>query len=113
MRIATRFSEKAIPYTGVELRPHFLLTELELKGSAIAAFIGPCRVETEHLVDWEDRLAHDRIEARSMMHFIGEFFGAGLREGVLLQRLFMSIVGQVVDERLEKAGLPDRVRRDG
>jgi hypothetical protein len=77
------------------------------------AFIGPCRVETDQLVDWEDRLAHDRIEAREMVHFLGEFFGAGLREGVLLQRLFMSIVGQSVDERLESAGLTDRVRRDG
>ncbi|HUP58131.1 MAG TPA: DUF366 family protein [Bdellovibrionota bacterium] len=86
-------------YTGQELRPHFLLTELGLKGSALGSFIGPCRVATEHLVDWEDRLASDRIEARSMVHFIGEFFGAQLREGVVLQRLLMAIMGETLNER--------------
>jgi hypothetical protein len=100
-------------YTGVELRPHYLLTELGLPGSAVGAFIGPCRVETEHLVDWEDRLAHDRIEAREMVHFLGEFFGASLREGVLRQRLFMATLGQSLNERLRAAGRPERLLRSG
>jgi hypothetical protein len=49
-----------------------------------------------------------------MVHFIGEFFGMGLREGVFLQRLFMSTLGELVNETLishGKAG--DLVRRDG
>jgi hypothetical protein len=86
------------PYTGVELRPHFLLQELGLKGSGIGIFTGPCRVQTEHLVDWEDRLAHDRIEARSMIHFIGEFFGMSLNEGVLTQRFLMALMSEVLNE---------------
>jgi hypothetical protein len=112
--LATLFSKTERTYTGPELRPHFLLTELGLKGSAIGAFIGPCRVETDHLVDWEDRLAHDRIEAKWMVHFIGEFFGLGLHEGVVVQRLFMSLLGEVVNEHLIKAGRAgDIVRRSG
>src|SRR6188472_3959842 len=95
--LAIQFSKTERAYTGVELRPHFLLTELGLKGSALGAFIGPCQVKTEHLVDWEDRLAADRIEARSMVHFIGEFFGASLREGVILQRLLMAIMGETLN----------------
>lgn len=78
-------------YTGIELRPHFLLEKLALRGNAVGAFIGPCRVETQHLVDWEDRLAKDFIEARSMVHFMGEFFGWDLREGVFLQRLITAL----------------------
>ena len=78
-----------------------MLTELGLKGSGIASFIGPCAVKTEHLVDWEDRLAKDRIEAKQMVHFIGEFFGMGLREGVLLQRLFMAAMGDSIREQLD------------
>ena len=110
----TLFSKTERPYTGVELRPHFLLTELGLKGSAIGAFIGPCQVQTEHLVDWEDRLAHDRIEARWMVHFIGEFFGMGLREGVFLQRLLMASLGELANDHLLKAGRAgDLVKRDG
>lgn len=107
--LATLFSKAERTYTGVELRPHFLLTELGLKGSAIGAFIGPCHVQTEHLVDWEDRLAQDRIDARWMVHFIGEFFGMGLREGVFAQRLLMSVMGEVVNEQLGALG----VRRSG
>jgi hypothetical protein len=106
MTFATLFSPQERPYTGPELRPHFLLTELGLKGSALGAFIGPCRVQTEHLVDWEDRLANDRIEARLMVHFIGEFFGATLREGVLRQRLFMALVQQTLNERLPAGKAP-------
>jgi uncharacterized protein len=108
--LATLFSKVVRAYTGVELRPHFLLSELGAKGSALCAFIGPCSVRTEHLVDWEDRLAGDRIEAKWMVHFIGEFFGASLREGVLLQRLFVSILGESLSARLEGRA---RVRRDG
>ncbi|MCM2278202.1 MAG: DUF366 family protein [Oligoflexia bacterium] len=114
MRISTVFSKQERAYTGEELRPHFLLTELGLKGSGIGAFVGACRVRTEHLVDWEDRLAADRIEARWMVHFIGEFFGAsGLREGVLLQRLFMSILCDEINARLLGSGAGELCRRDG
>ncbi|MCM2323241.1 MAG: DUF366 family protein [Oligoflexia bacterium] len=113
MMMTTVFSKAERAYTGVELRPHFLLSELGLKGSGIGAFIGPCRVSTEHLVDWEDRLAADRIEARWMVHFIGEFFGTpALREGVLLQRLLMAILCDEVNARLLTVGA-SRCRREG
>ncbi|OFZ21648.1 MAG: hypothetical protein A2X94_07815 [Bdellovibrionales bacterium GWB1_55_8] len=108
--LEAHFSTKDRAYTGKELRPHFLLTELGLRGSGIGAFVGPCRVETEHLVDWEDRLAEDRIEAARMVHFIGEFFGMGLREGVLLQRLFMASLGDSLNVLLPEA---NRLRREG
>ena len=85
--ITTLFQDVTRTYTGQELRPHYLLAEMGIRGSGIGAFVGPCQVATQHLVDWEDRLANDRIEAESMLHFIGEFFGATLKEGVLLQRL--------------------------
>lgn len=111
--LVTEFSKAERTYTGVELRPHFLLTELGLKGSAVGAFIGPCRVQTEHLVDWEDRLAHDRIEAAWMVHFIGEFFGMGLREGVFAQRLLMSLMGEVANEHLKRPEFKGPISRSG
>jgi len=106
MNFQVVFSDRPRPYTGVELRPHFLLSEMGIKGSAIGAFIGPCRVETQHLVDWEDRLVSDRIEARLMVHLIGEFFGMTLREGVWAQRLIVAILKDQVDGHL-------KVRREG
>ncbi len=94
MKFAIVFSQAERAYTGPELRPHFLLQEFELRGSALGAFVGPCEVKTEHLVDWEDRIEHDFIQAKSMVHFIGEFFGSSLREGVFAQRLLMGIIAQ-------------------
>jgi uncharacterized protein len=88
----TFFSKQNRAYTGKELRPHFLLSTFGLRGSAVGAFCGPCKVETEYLVDWEDRLKKDFIEAQLMLHFIGEFFGVSLQEGVLIQRLFMALM---------------------
>ncbi len=100
--------EERLDYTGRELAPHYLLSRFRLEGSTLAAFRGSCKVETEHLVDWEDRLANDRIEAREMVHFLGEFFGWGLREGVFAQRLLMA----VAFEELLKAGVKN-AWRDG
>lgn len=97
-------------YTGAELRPHYLLTELGVRGSGLAAFVGPCRVQTSHLVDWEDRLAGDRIESKRMVHFMGEFFGLPIRAGVLAQRLLMALMAECLADRLP-AG--ERVRRSG
>jgi hypothetical protein len=104
-------SSKERAYTGQELRPHFLLQELGLKGSGIGVFTGACHVKTEHLVDWEDRLGNDRIEAVRMLHFIGEFFGMSLNEGVLTQRFFMATLADVLNEDLLKA--PARITRKG
>jgi hypothetical protein len=98
--LSVHYATEKLTYTGVELRPHFLLQKFGLKGSAVAAFRGPCQVETVHLVDWEDRLANDRIEATEMVHFLGEFFGPTLREAVLAQRLFMAILGESLREKI-------------
>ncbi len=96
MRITTKWLDEPRAYTGPELRPHFLLEKLRIEGSAVAAFAGPCEVKTDDLVDWEDRLANDFIRSKLMVHFLGEFFGISLVEGVLYQRLFMAIAGQEI-----------------
>lgn len=101
-QLKTSFSKEQWTYTGSELRPHFLLSQLGLKGSALGAFIGPCHVDRDHLIDWEDRLSiqdeSSEIHAESMVHFIGEFFGITLREGVWLQRLFIACIKDVLEE---------------
>jgi hypothetical protein len=101
--ISFLISDRERKYTGVELRPHFLLQELGLKGSGIGIFTGACEVKTEHLVDWEDRLANDKIQARSMIHFIGEFFGMSLNEGVLTQRFLMATMADILNDELAAA----------
>lgn len=90
--LKTHFSKKEITYRGPELSPHFVLSQFKIEGSALVCWKGPAQVKTEDLVDWEDRLASDSIRAAQMLHFLGEFFGLTLREGVWLQRTLVSIV---------------------
>ena len=86
----TLYSKTPLSYLGPELRPHFILSHFKIEGSALVVFRGPCEVVTEHLVDWEDRLQNDSIRAREMVHFLGEFFGITLKEGIWIQRLLVS-----------------------
>jgi len=101
------FDPNERPYE--KLYPHFARREYGLRGDAIVAFVGPCRVCGDELVDWEDRLAGDFIAAASMLHFVAEHFGVSLREAVLRQRLLASLVRDAVGE-----AAPDvSTRRDG
>ena len=98
MPIVTSFSKQERTYTGTELRPHFLLTEMGIKGSAIVAFIGGCWVKTDSMVDWEDRMEGDYIQAKWMVHLIGEFFNMPLMQGVVMQRLIMALLAETLNE---------------
>lgn len=82
--------EKDFQYCGPELRAHFILQNTGIEGNALVAYQGPCDVKTDHLVDWEDRLAADSIKAKKMIHILGEFFGVTLIEGVWIQRLLVA-----------------------
>ncbi|OFZ78633.1 MAG: hypothetical protein A3K03_01415 [Bdellovibrionales bacterium RIFOXYD1_FULL_44_7] len=113
MSVKVSFSKEQMLYSGKELRPHFLLSKFAMKGTSVLAFCGPCGVKTEHLVDWEDRLENDYIEARLMVHFLGEFFGASLREAVVMQRLFMSIAAEQINLVLEDTNKRSFIRRIG
>ena len=105
--LSTYFHPEDLNYGGTELRPHFILSKFKVEGSALAAFIGSCHVKTENLVDWEDRLMNDFIKAKSMIHFLGEFFGITLKEGVWIQRLIVS----EIHARLLSRGI--HIRREG
>jgi hypothetical protein len=109
-RVLEETVAKPITYTGRELRSHWGLERTGVYGSLITAFVGPCDVPTAHLVDQEDRLANDHIRAKSMLHFIGEFYGTNLEAGVLYQRLFINWAETLLNKRLE-AGV--RVVRSG
>lgn len=105
--VKTFVDPKPRPYHGPELRPHFILSQYKIEGSAVVAFRGPCDVKTDHLVDWEDRLANDSIKAKEMIHFLGEFFGITLKEGIWIQRLLVSESASIL------SSMGAKVLRDG
>lgn len=102
VELKTKVLDDTLAYSGKELRPHFILEKTGLEGSALIAFAGPCQVANEHLVDWKDRLEGEWIGAASMLHLLGEFFGATLAEGVLFQRL---AVASLYERLVQNPGL--------
>jgi hypothetical protein len=105
--VTTHFDDGERPYT--ELHGHFAFKNFGIAGDAAVAFVGPCDVEGERLVDLADKRAGEKIKAARMLHFIVEHFGVPLAEAVWRQRLFAAIVCEEVSARAPKAS----VRREG
>lgn len=90
----THFATIPINYTGRELRSHWLLDTLGMRGDACAGFRGPCRVELSEMVDKADVARGVGIEAREMLHFLCEFFDPDLPKTILRQRLLVAIAAE-------------------
>lgn len=105
--VKTYFDHAERLYT--ELYGHFALKNFGVAGDAIVAFIGPCDVGTENLVDLEDQRAGAKIVAARMLHFVVEHFGLALAEAIWRQRLLAAIVLEEVRQRAPQGPL----RREG
>jgi len=107
--VLTHFAEHEIPYTGAELRSGWLRETFGVEGDAIAAFIGPCDVAPEHMVDLADRAAGAKIFSRRMLHFIAEHADPDLERAVLRQRLLIAIALECI----HRGPRAIEVRREG
>jgi hypothetical protein len=81
------------------LRSGWVARATGFAGDAAAGFLGPCRVETEDLVDLEDARQGAFIEAAEMAHVIVEHFGCPLGVAVLRQRLLVCILCEILLEK--------------
>ena len=95
----TKFIEEEIKYIGSQLAPHWIYKNYKIQGDAIVAFVGECEVKLTEMVDIEDVINNEPIYSKLMLSFISEQFGIGLTEGVLRQRLLMSIIKELLEER--------------
>ncbi|NIT36596.1 MAG: DUF366 family protein [candidate division Zixibacteria bacterium] len=105
--IKAHFDAAERPYA--ELYGHYAYKNFGISGDAIVAFIGPCEVRGEDLVDLADRQAGAEIVAARMLHFIVEHFGLALGEVIWRQRVLAAIVFEEVLRRAPAAAL----RREG
>ena len=95
----TLFIEKEIKYIGSQLAPHWIYKNFKLQGDAIVAFCGECKVDLTEMVDIEDVINNEPIYSKYMLSFISEQFGIGLIEGVLRQRLLITIIKELLEQR--------------
>ena len=103
----TLFIDKEIKYTGSELSPHWIYKNFKLRGDSIVAFIGEVEVMLSEMVDIEDVINNEPIYSKKMLNFIIEQYDISLIGMVYAQRLFVSIIKEVLEEHNIK------VQRDG
>lgn len=92
----SRFLETVEQYDGSQLVSLRNYLKHGLLGDSVIAWIGPCDVHLDHMVDGEDLVAHSRICGSSMLHFVIETFDTSLMAAVGLQRLLTCIVREQI-----------------
>lgn len=88
----SKFLETREKYDGAQLTSLRNYLTHGILGDSIVAWVGPCDISMEHMVDGEDLLEKAAITGSMMLHFIIEKFDSNLYFAVGLQRLFASIV---------------------
>lgn len=92
-----RVLDDTFPYTGRELRSGWVREKTKIEAGGVAvAWIGPCRVETEDLVDIDDARDGAYIEAARMAHVVAEHEACPLQAAVLRQRLLVCILSEAL-----------------
>ncbi|MCK6600123.1 MAG: DUF366 family protein [Bdellovibrionaceae bacterium] len=96
----TKWISKNLTYDGTQLRPLFAYENFKISGNSIVSWVGPCDISFENMKDLEDVVAGSAIRGSKMLHFIIEVFHQNIFSGVCLQRLFASIVKDIVNQEL-------------
>lgn len=105
----TRLLDQKIRYDGSQLRSGWIAETAGLSGDAAVAFLGPCEVAPEHMVDRVDLEAGARISSPRMVHFLVEHPGLDLAHITTRQRLFMALALEWLNANLGETLL----RREG
>ena len=95
----TLFIDNDIKYIGSQLSPHWIYKNFKIQGDAIVAFCGECEVKLTEMVDIEDVINNEPIYSKYMLSFITEQFNVNLVEGVFRQRLLITIIKEVLENR--------------
>ncbi len=94
----THFVDNEIKYTGNQLSPHWIYKKFNILGDAIVSFIGEVDVKLDEMVDIEDVINNEPIYSKKMLNFIIECFDFTLEQMVWAQRLFISIIKDIIQD---------------
>jgi hypothetical protein len=97
--VRTLWIPERIAYDGSQIGGGWARARFGVEGDSIVAFVGPCDVRPEHMVDLEDLAAGRRIFSEEMLHFLIEHHDADLDRAILRQRLFAAAVAEEVSRR--------------
>ncbi|MGE4133883.1 MAG: DUF366 family protein [Bdellovibrionales bacterium] len=109
----SKFLDSSEIYDGAQLVSLRNYLQHKLLGDSVIAWIGPCHVTMEHMVDGEDLVAGAQIKGDLMLHFIAEIFESSLFGAVGCQRLLAALIMDHIRETSSKTELTAKLRRDG
>jgi hypothetical protein len=109
----TKFLNTNEKYDGAQLVSLRGYLNHGLLGDSIVAWVGPCDVTFEHMIDGEDLLQQARIAGDLMLHFIVEKFDVSLFAAVGLQRLLADLVRSAVVTLAGDPASARLIRREG
>ena len=92
----TLFCEENIRYTGIELSPHWIMSNFRLTGDSIVSFVGEVNVPIDNMVDIEDQINNEPIYSKSMLSFIIEHFDYSIKEIAFAQILLVQTIKEVL-----------------
>ena len=104
----SKLVDQRITYTGKELRSHWVMERFGIEGDCMVAFIGPCDVSGEDLVDREDFVLGNVVRGDLMLHFICEIFGVGISGIVFAQRLLCADVAAIINSSVGREAVVRR-----
>ena len=105
----TQILEEDTAYTGAQLRAGWIREVGGLSGDAALAFLGPCDVAPEYMVDRVDLEAGAQIASPRMLHILIEHPGVDLAHITDRQRLLMALAGEIINHHLRET----LIRREG
>jgi hypothetical protein len=105
--VKTLFHSEPMAYDGSAIHAHWARRTFGIEGDCAVAFLGPCDVRPEEVVDMEEVVSGEPIRSREMVHVIVEHFGPDLENAVLRARLLAALAF----ERIREAFGPHLERR--
>ena len=99
----SKWLDETFTYDGSQLRSSFGYSQYGLLGDSIISWKGPCNVHKDNMVDIEDLLSKSEIYSQGMVHFIIELFDQSLPTAVAYQRLFVTVMKDVIFQFLSQA----------
>ena len=98
----SKWIDKKFTYDGSQLRSSFGYSQYGILGDSLLSWKGPCNVHRDHIVDIEDLLNEAEIHSQEMVHFIIELFNQPLSTAVAYQRLFVTLIRDVICQFLSE-----------
>ena len=109
----TKWLSKEETYDGTQLEPLRNYLSHGLLGNSIVAWVGPCQISFDHMVDGEDLREQAAIQGDRMLHFVMEIFDRDLFAGVACQRVFASLAKDIIESRVRQSKLGFILHREG